>query len=614
VGRSFLLGLVLGAVLLLLPGQARAAISLTPCPGATDGLQCGTVVVPLDRTGVVAGSVSLHVEVLPASGVPRGTMFLIAGGPGQGSAHSYGLGNSDTAEFMQAMLPGYTLVAFDNRGTGDSGLIDCPVLQATATATAEQGAVLARDCAGIIGPTRQFYATRDHAEDTDAVRAALGVQKIALFGVSYGTKLALAYALAHPGNVERLLLDSVVPTQFPDPFDRNVLREMPDTLASFCQNGTCRGATTNFAGEVVTLANRIEAKPISGRIIAPNGKLKTIRLNGEELLSMLIDTDLSPGLAAEAPAAVHAALRGNVRPLLRIYDMDLLTGELKAADLSFGLNAATNCADGLFPWDPSAPPSSRQAAIDAAVNASPSGAFGPFGKWSARMGTAYYCEQWPSPSGRTPLGRGPLPNVPVLAVNGGYDLRTPVANAVSVVSQFPQGRLIVVPGVGHSVLTADFSYCSQRAVRAWILGQLSAPQQAACPRVQPLVKVVGTFPAKPAKPTAKGTQIIAGKTVREAEATFLQLLFSSTEFTPRGVYGGKLAMSKNGDSFTLTKYALAPGVLVSGKITFVDIGPPSTYKGTFKVSGPGAVAGTLTITAKGTIAGKLGGSRVSGRY
>src|SRR4029450_5891664 len=149
--------------------------------------------------------------------------------------------------------------------------------------------------------------------------------------------------------------------------------------------------------------------------IAPNGKLKTIRLNGEELLSMLIDTDLSPGLAAEAPAALHASLRGNVRPLLRIYDMDLLTGELKAADLSFGLNAATNCADGLFPWDPSAPPSSRQTAINAAVNASPSGAFGPFGKWSARMGTAYYCEQWPSPSGRTPLGRGPLPNVPILA-------------------------------------------------------------------------------------------------------------------------------------------------------------------------------------------------------
>jgi pimeloyl-ACP methyl ester carboxylesterase len=613
VGRRLVLGLVLGAVLLL-PGQARAAISLTPCPGATDGLQCGTVVVPLDRTGMVAGSIALHVEVLPTTGVPRGTMFLIAGGPGQGSAHSYGLQNSDTAEFMQAMLPGYTLVAFDNRGTGDSGLINCPVLQATPTATAEQGAVLARDCAAIIGPTRAFYSTRDHAEDTDAVRAALGVQKIALFGVSYGTKLSLAYALAHPANVERLLLDSVVPTQFPDPFDRNVLREMPGTLAGFCQNGACRGATTNYAADVATLANRIEAKPISGKIIAPNGKPKTVRMDGEELLSMLIDTDLSPGLAAEAPAAVHAALRGNVRPLLRIYDLNLRTGQLTAEDLSFGLNAATNCADGLFPWDPAAPPSSRQAAIDSAVSAAPSNAFGPFGKWAARIGTAYYCEQWPSPSGRTPLGSGPLPNVPVLAVNGGYDLRTPVANAVSVVNLFPQGRLIVVPGVGHSVTTADFSYCSQRAVRAWILGQLTAPQQAACPRVQPLVKVVGAFPAKPAKATAKSTLTVVGKTVREAEATFLQMLFSTDEFTPRGLYGGKLASSKSGDAFTLTKYALAPGVFVSGKISFVDIGPPSTYKGTVKVSGPGAVAGTLTVTAKGAISGSLGGRRVSSKY
>lgn len=570
--------------------------------------------VPLDRTGVVAGSISLHVEVLPASGVPRGTLFLIAGGPGQGSARSYGLSSADSAAFMQAMLPGYTLVAFDNRGTGDSGLLNCPVLQATPTASAELGAILARDCAAIIGPTRQFYATRDHAEDIDAVRAALGVQKIALLGVSYGTKLALAYALAHPANVERIILDSVVPPQYPDPFDRNVLHDMPGTLTSFCQAGTCKGATTNYAGDVATLANRIEAKPISGKIIAPNGKLKTVRMTGEDLLSMLIDTDLSPGLAAEAPAAVHAALRGNIRPLLRIYDLDLATGALSAQDLSFGLNAATNCADGLFPFDPSAPVSSRQASIDSAVAATPSSAFGPFGKWAARMGTAYYCEQWPSPVGRTPLGAGPLPNVPVLAVDGGYDLRTPVSSAVSVVNQFPQGRLIVVPGVGHSVLTADFSYCSQRAVRAWILGQLQAPTQAACPRVQPLVKVVTAFPSGPAKPTAQSTLTIAGKTLREAEATFLQLLFSTNPLTPRGVYGGKLVNTKAGDGFTLTKYALAPGVLLSGKISFVDIGPPSTYKGTVKVSGRGAVAGTLRITAKGAISGTLGGKSVSGKY
>src|SRR5205823_14227794 len=135
-----------------------------------------------------------------------------------------------------------------------------------------------------------------------------------------------------------------------------------------------------------------------------------------------------------------------------------------------GLNAATNCADGHFPWSPSTPPGSRRTAIDQAVAALPVGALGPFGSWAARLGTAFFCEQWPSPAGNTPLGPGPLPNVPMIALDGGFDLRTPTTNALAVVSQFPQGRLIEVPGAGHSVPGQGGSVCSQRAVRAWILG------------------------------------------------------------------------------------------------------------------------------------------------
>jgi hypothetical protein len=327
----------------------------------------------------------------------------------------------------------------------------------------------------------------------------------------------------------------------------------------------------------------------------------------------MIDADLSPGLAAAAPAAVRAARSGNTRPLLRLWDMDVRTGKLEAEDLSFGLNAATNCADGTFPWSPATPPSQRRAVIDSAVAALPDGALGPFGDWAARLGTAFYCEQWPSPAGNTPLGSGPLPNVPVLAVNGGFDVRTPTSNAITVISQFPQGRLLVVPGVGHSVLTTDFSFCSQRAVRAWILGTLVAPTQAQCPRVPPLVKILGAFPGKPAKRTAQSTLAAATKTMREAQATWLQLLFSTTNFTPRGLYGGKLVNTKNGDGFNLTRYSVAPGVLLTGKITFVDLGPPTTYKGTVKVSGPAAVAGTLRFT-KNSVSGTLGGRRVKASY
>lgn len=607
MGRRLLVGSLFAAALLF-PGKADAATPPTQCK--PNGLRCGTVDVPLDRSGRLPGTLSLRVEVLPAQGPRRGVMFLIAGGPGQGSAGSFDLGEPENAEYMRLLLPGYTLVAFDNRGTGRSGLISCPALQGTLIATAEQFAALARDCAAIIGPTREFYATRDHAEDIDAVRRELGFEKIGLFGVSYGTKLSLAYALAHPAAVDRMLLDSVVEPSYPDPFYRNVLHELPEVLREFCAGGRCRGATSDFAGDVVALANQLEARPIQGRVITPAGSLRTVRMNGEGLIWLLIDADISPGLAAAAPAAVRAARVGYARPLLRLFDLHLRTARIPAEDLSFGLNAATNCADGGFPWAPSTPPGQRRAAIDAAIAQLPPGALGAFGNWAARLGTAFFCEQWPSPAGNTPLGPGPLPNVPVLAVNGGFDIRTPTPNAVAVVSRFPQGRLIVVPGVGHSVLTTDFSFCSQRAVRTWSLGG-ELPARQVCPRVAPLARILGAFPRRPARKTAKSTLAVVAKAAREAQATWLQLLFSSSTFTPRGLYGGRLI--GGGEGFRLARYSIAPGVFLTGRLTLVGTGPPFSYLGSVRVSGPAAMAGTLRFFGN-SVSGTLGGRRVRGTY
>jgi pimeloyl-ACP methyl ester carboxylesterase len=610
VGRRFLLGLAV-ALACLSPGQARAAIPLAACSSSSDGALCGTVTVPVDRTGAFPGTIGLHVEVLPPEGLPRGTMFLIAGGPGQGSAEAFDLGPGFNRELMQFMFPGYTLVAFDNRGTGQSGVLRCPALQEVAISTVEQDAAHARECADAIGPTRVFYATRDHAEDIEAVRQALGLGRIGLYGVSYGTKLAMAYALAHPEGVERLLLDSVVVPTFPDPFDRNVLHEMPTTLKSFCADGACNPAVANFGANVVKLANRLEARPVSGKIISSSGKARTLRMSGEDVIALIIDVDLSPGLAAEAPAAVQAALSGNIRPLLRLYDLDLGSNQFAPEDLSFGLYAATNCSDGGLPWPANTPPAGRRAILDAAIAALPPGSLGGFGNWAARTGRGYFCEQWPAPAGGAPLAAGPLPDVPVLALNGGIDLRTPTVNAAEVVSGFPQGRLIEVPGVGHSVTGADASFCSQNAVRRWITGTLVAPTRAKCPRVLPIVKVLGTFPRAATKPSVKSTLAVASKTLREAEAAWWQLGSGSTAL--RGLYGGRLVALANDAGFTLTNYVLSPGVVISGKIEFDDIGPPSTYKGTIRVSGRGAVAGTLTIL-KNAVSGRLGGRPVKAGY
>jgi pimeloyl-ACP methyl ester carboxylesterase len=590
------------------PNSGYAANAPTPCTDDKGtGVVCSDVVVPLDRTGVVPGTVTLHVEVVPSTGVNRGAVFLLAGGPGQGSAHVFGLGTVAEVALYHYLFPGYTLVAYDDRGTGDSGLLDCPTLQTANTADAERAAAAA--CANAIGAPRDFYSTGTHAEDLDAVRQALGFNKIAIYGVSYGTKLAMAYALAHPDHVERLLLDSVLPPELPDPFSANTLQEMPATLAAFCAGGRCSAATSNFAGDVTTLANRLAAKPIRLPVTEPNGTKKQVKVDGLELLSVVTDADLNPGLAVELPAVVHAALKGRTQALARLADLHDAGNQDASIDLSFALYAATVCRDGPFPWAPDTPVAARAALEQAAITALPAGAFGPFGPWAAQLGNADFCLAWPSPSGGATLGAGPLPNVPMLALSGAFDLRTPTANAVSVVARFPQGRLLVVPGVGHSTLTADFSGCAVNAVRTWMTGGVPPTE---CARAQPLVKPVPALPVLPARPhrvSPAATLAVVTATLKEAEAAWLMTdgLTGASSAVP-GIYGGKFT-SPGGNTIVLTGYTVAQGVSLSGKLKIAKPGPPLQFEGFLTVSGPRAAAGVLGLKS-GSLRGTLGGKLV----
>ena len=596
------------------PNAAPAARTLfAPC--GANGLQCATVNVPLDRSGATPGTVSLHVEELPAPGIPRGVLFLIAGGPGQASAGAFTLGAN--ALDLRSEYPGYTLIAFDPRGTGRSGLLRCPELQADPFAALTRVQALVAKCGTEIGASRDFYSTRDHADDIDAVRRALGVDKIALEGTSYGTQLSVAYALTYPSHVERLILDSVADPAGRDPFALDDLQQMPKGLASLCSGGLCRAATSNFVGELVKLANRMAAHPVAGKVAKQSGGTRTVRATGFDFLGgAVLDSDLNAGLAAELPAAVHAALRGQTRPLLRLVQLDRQTAITSAEDLSMGLFTATVCDDGPFPWAPETPLGQRPGLLAGARSALPKGSTGPFGIWATDLGPAPFCLRWPPQARRPGIGSGPLPNVPVLVFAGERDLRTPATNAAAIAARFPQGRLVTVPGVGHSVLGTDLTNCAQNALEIWLSGGVPPSR---CPRSPMLVNPIGTFPASFAtlKPGRAGgvrgrTLAAVAKTVREAAASWA---FSLTGFAQvhaiAGLYGGVIRAS--GTTFVLKGYSTVAGVRVSGSLHLYrpDSGSavPARFVGSVRVDGTKAAQGRLSV-GPSTLGGRLGGRRV----
>ena len=297
---------------------------LRPC-GADTPVLCGTVVAPLDPSGSRPGSLRLHVEELPSGSTllrgapPAKVMFLVAGGPGQASAQAFELGSA--VSFWRALFPGYTLVTYDDRGTGGSGRLSCPGLGAIVSASPTGTAAIVGACGRRLGSRSSLYSTRANASDMDAVRQALGADTVSLFGVSYGTKQVLGYALRYPSHVGRLVLDSVVSASWPDDYYSRVLQELPAGLDQLCRPA-CDGLTGTPGANFVKLANRLAADPVVGNVRRPGGRPTHVRLDGFALLELGLDTDLVPGVAAQLPADDSAALAGNPEPLERLLALD----------------------------------------------------------------------------------------------------------------------------------------------------------------------------------------------------------------------------------------------------------------------------------------------------
>ena len=88
----------------------------------------------------------------------------------------------------------------------------------------------------------------------------LGARKLALFGVSYGTRTATAYALRHPTRVDRLVLDSVVEPDGPDALYRNTFAGIPRVLSELCGR-TCARLGLDPAADIRGLLRALRPRP-----------------------------------------------------------------------------------------------------------------------------------------------------------------------------------------------------------------------------------------------------------------------------------------------------------------------------------------------------------------
>jgi pimeloyl-ACP methyl ester carboxylesterase len=420
----------------LLAGQPMAACTISgevPVK-ASFPAYCGTLRVPEDRSQPSGRQIGLRVAVVLAVAADSkpDPLFALAGGPGDASTSFF------------AWFPGlhtgvhatHDIVLVDQRGTGASNPLTLPAMPDTtglsaAEADARRSAWAKESLAGLDADPRMYTSTVA-ADDLDAVRAALGYDKVDLYGTSYGGELAQYYLRQHADHVRVAIMDGTTPLDVP------VLELMAatsqqalDLLLDRCAaDAACHAAFPNLASEWSTLVAEFTkgvtvTDPDSGTTGVAD--LATVGLSIHNAL-------MTEAAAAQLPLAIHLALEGRwaeVSQLVPPSDASPSAGPtlLMATDL---------CSEA---WADRPGRGRAQGAGSYAV---------PFVRaWAT--GEATLCRYLPK--GVVPADdAAPVrTDLPVLWLAGDADPQDPPSNLAGVTSQEPNSRIVVMPAQGHVV-------------------------------------------------------------------------------------------------------------------------------------------------------------------
>ncbi|HEY0333165.1 MAG TPA: alpha/beta hydrolase [Stenotrophomonas sp.] len=432
------------------PTRQRGTLQFSPCTltGAQASgnvqAQCAQMPVPENPAEPQGRKISLKIAWLEAGNDNAGEadpVFFIAGGPGQSA--------TEVASVVQAslreVLKKRDVFLIDQRGTGGSAPLECNGPDGKPLEIPEEEseaglAVLtdfATRCAQAIKPhaDTRFYTTAEAIGDLDAVRNALGAERINVMGVSYGTRVAQQYAKRFPAHVRAIVLDSVAPNElvvggeFATTFEDAIALQ-----AEQCsQDPACaKRFPVDTRTQLRTVMERLREAPVAVEYRNPGtGEIAHGKVTADTVTGLAFAFSYAPQTASLLPLVLDEAAQGRYEPLMSLAQ---LASRQMGGQMNRLMQWSVICAEDAPRFEPS------QAAEGTLL-----------GPDVAKMFFAA-CPVWASGTA-PPDAAAPLKSdVPALLLAGQFDPVTPPRYAKRVLAGLPNGRLVIAPGQGHSVM------------------------------------------------------------------------------------------------------------------------------------------------------------------
>ncbi|MEW6995180.1 alpha/beta fold hydrolase [Colwelliaceae bacterium MEBiC 14330] len=411
-------------------------------------VQCGQLTVPENYQKPKGDKISVNFAVLPAidNSEYKTPLMFLAGGPGQAAVELATALNSVFSEVRKTR----DIILVDQRGTGKSSALVCDfeaidnVFSSKADALDPQEV---KDCVAQFKGDVTQYNSENAIRDFDAIRTALGHEKINIYGGSYGTRAGLVYMRMFPQSLESVVLDSVGPIEVPiGMFGQSGARSFQLLLDNCKKSESCHSAFPNLAEEFQAVKARLAKAPIIEDILHPRlgtptkfvidqakftGNLR-FQLYGMEGRSMV-------------PLVIHQAYLGNYQPLQGLIARN--EGEQMVYN---GLLFNIVCNEDI-------PRVDEQARIIDADNS--------FDGKASQLAWDLVCPFFPQYRPSEAFYQSVTADIPTLILSGNLDPVTPPSNGDYPAKSLPNSHHIVVDNASHTVA---MSTCASNIINEFL--------------------------------------------------------------------------------------------------------------------------------------------------
>jgi pimeloyl-ACP methyl ester carboxylesterase len=426
-------------------------------PKPVAGVECTTIDVPFDYIQPAGKTFSLQVGRQKSKFFPTGkAVFQLAGGPGGSSVTQSGI----IPLYMPKLLNSFDLIYVDRRGTGGSGYLDC---SAGYPQTKQE---YIKCAAEHTDKDLNHYLTVDAAHELEAVRRALGYDKIYLRGGSYGTRLGLEYLRQHESSIASVVLDGL---DTPDwDFFGQMTVKIDQGIAllvqSCAKDASCTALVPDLAGDLKKRRDALHAAP---RKILAGGQPY---LEDEEMYVTALGALLADDYwRFSVPRAIHQAVQGDNaqwdKLLSDLFGTSITDGASDPAPKSKapavilplrlqprffrgarsyvapGIYIAVTCAEN---W-PNAPGVAGLTALGAKQ------VWGPY-EANSMIDLGEACSSWNVTPLEGTLRQPVQSSVKVLLLSGGIDIITPPSVADQAAKTLSHATHLIFPETTHSIM------------------------------------------------------------------------------------------------------------------------------------------------------------------